>query len=693
MWNLKFLLFCVVGLAAGISATIVLRAGKNTILREYTRQGGMEFAGYIEREMPNLDQILLGTFDRGEAEAELNRLAVIGNVFRFEFYDDRGNQVLATGSFHSEADDASDSHHAHEHEEQALTHLPRPEIMTQATSSETDHSQHSHASLSNIDFGEGLTTTVLAPNDPHAAVHHVLQIYTGDGRSTPATFASLIHPISDSNGALAGTVVLYQDLSAQAALQQSVLLKAAGAIVALFVLSTMGPLISYFGALRAKNAADEEIHYLAAHDGLTGLVNRETFISKVEQCFSQDDAFAVHFLDVDNFKYLNDSFGHEVGDVVLRTFASRLSDLADNALVIARLGGDEFAILQRNAKDSAAMTSVSQKVLEVIRAPIVANDHTVAATASMGSARAPDDGKDVTRLIKSADIAMYHSKSEGRNRACVFETWMDEKLMARREIESRLHWALEHDGFEIHYQPLYSAKMGKLLGFEALLRLNREDGTPISPEKFIPIAEDMRLIEDIGTWVLYQACAFASNWPRNLKLAVNLSVGQFASGKLPEIVELALWESKLASTQLELEITESFLLDDSLDTLTQLRELKGLGISVAMDDFGTGYSSLAYLWQFPFDKVKIDQSFLKGFSDRAAEITKIIETIVGLGHTLGMQITAEGVETQEQLEMLKTTHCDQLQGFLLGKPVSKSGVQLCIISDQEGKGPGLEESA
>lgn len=693
MRNLKILLFCAVGLVAGISATIVLRTGKNTILQEQAWQSGMEFAGYIEREMPNLDQILLGNFDREETEAELTKLAVIGNIFRFEFYDAQGHQMLATGSFHRAEEDGSSSHHAHEHEDQSFAILPKPAAMPKAQPADTEHSHHSHTSATAIDFGPGHDKPVRAPDDAGTAIHHALQIYRGDSRQTPEVFASIAHPIANSQGILAGTVVLYLDLSEQASLLQSVLLSAVGAIVALILLSTLGPLISYFGALHAKKAADEKIHYLAAHDGLTGLANRETFIAEVERCFSEGEKFAVHFLDVDKFKHLNDSFGHEVGDIVLRTFASRLSSLSESGLVIARLGGDEFAILQRNAEDTTAMVSLSQSIVETMRVPITANDHTVAATTSVGSALAPEDGKEVTRLIKSADIAMYHAKSEGRNRACAFESWMDEKLMMRREIEKRLHWALENDGFEIHYQPLYSAKTEGLLGFEALLRLNREDGTPISPEKFIQVAVEMRLIEDIGKWVLHQACAFASDWPRNLKLAVNLSVDQFASGKLPEIVELALWETKLSSTQLELEITETFLLDDTLDILSQLRELKELGVSVAMDDFGTGYSSLAYLWQFPFDKVKIDQAFLRGFAGQATEITKIIETIVGLGHTLGMQITAEGVETQDQLEMLKTALCDQLQGNMLGKPVSQSEALLCIDADRQGKGPGLSASA
>ena len=680
MVKLKVAIFCFIGLAAAIGSTFVLRVSKVAILRDQAWHTGAEFAGFIERDMPQIEQILSGNPDTEETEAELHRLAMIGDVFRFEFHDAHGKQVFTTGSFHGATDSTPASHHAHSHETQAETQLQGTQLLplnTFVVALQPDD-QHDHGPA------EGHSSSATVVDD--------IQIYTGDGQLRPTSYAVIFHPISGVDGAIIGSVTFFLDLTEQDALLQKVLIVAVSSIVLLILFSMSGPSISYVRALRAKRNADEKIHFLAAHDVLTGQMNRTTFTKSVEHCLAEETNIAVHFLDVDNFKTFNDSFGHELGDTVLKTCADRICALSDGNLFVARLGGDEFAVLQKNVSNATAVESVSQKIVDAMREPILANGHSVVATVSVGSACGPEDGKNVARLLKSADIAMYYAKTEGRNRACKFVSQMDEKLQLRREIEQRLNWALTNDGFEINYQPLYSTLTNELLGFEALLRLKREDGTSVSPADFIPIAEEMGLIEDIGTWVLYSACRFAADWPRHLKLAVNLSVGQFKSGNLPEIVEHAVWEAKLLSTQLELEITESFLLDDTTNTFTQLEELKKLGVSIAMDDFGTGYSSLAYLWQFPFDKVKVDQSFLTGFEEQAPQVTKIIETIVGLGHTLGMKVTVEGVETQEQFEMLQNSRCDQLQGYLLGRPLAEAAALSCI-NDHENKNYPISATA
>jgi len=692
--NMKFVVFGVVACAAIFGAVQVVRYGTDTILQQQALQSGVEFAGYIGNESPVLEQILSGDFDPEEAAETLHQLALIGNIFRFVFHDANNHEIFTTGSFHpaSEGDEAS--HHAHDHDTSQTIDLPalaRVPLLTERTNSAPSGSGHDHtpSTIHSTPLGDQSQSS----SGPVGSITDDLRIYSGDGESAPTTFGVFSHSFVDGDGNIKGAMALYQDLTLQSNMLRSVLIVSVVGIIALIFLSTVGPIVSFFRSQRAKTVAEERIHYLAAHDGLTGLANRDTFIRLLEDCFAEGASFAVHFVDIDNFKGLNDSLGHEIGDTVLTTCGSRIGSIPDADVIVARLGGDEFSVLQRDVKSAECVTSLSEKLVARMQEPITTAGHSVVATVSVGSALAPVDGANATRILKSADIAMYHAKSEGRNRAFAFQSWMDEKLMARREVESRLHWALSNNGFEINYQPLYSAKTSELSGFEALLRLRKEDGTPISPIVFIPIAEEMGLIEDIGTWVLYHACEFASGWPTNLKLAVNLSVGQFISGKLPEIVESVLWDAKLAPGQLELEITESHMLADAHDTLLQLQDLKALGVAIAMDDFGTGYSSLAYLWKFPFDKIKIDQSFLQGFDDQAQQITKIVETIVGLGHTLGMQITAEGVETGPQFEMLQAVNCDQLQGYLLGKPEAEGDVLIRIDADQRGRFSDLPNQA
>ena len=315
-------------------------------------------------------------------------------------------------------------------------------------------------------------------------------------------------------------------------------------------------------------------------------------------------------------------------------------------------------------------------------APLRFKDHDIVIAASIGVAIAPEDGSSPERLLKSADLALYRCKVGGRNGITRFVPEMDTEMQARIEIERLIRHAIANNGFELHFQPLFEMSNRRLVGFEALVRLPKGDGTLIPPLSFIPIAEEMRLIGSIGTWVLREACRTAATWPDHLTVAVNLSPMQFATGSISAIVASALETTGLAPQRLELEITETVLLRDSeAIIMAELRALKAMGVAIAMDDFGTGYSSLSYLWQFPFDKIKIDGSFMRAFDGSAPEAETVVKTIIALGRELHMRVTVEGVETAEQAAFLEGADGDQAQGFYFGRPVPASELATVILTD------------
>jgi len=308
-------------------------------------------------------------------------------------------------------------------------------------------------------------------------------------------------------------------------------------------------------------------------------------------------------------------------------------------------------------------------------------EQSIIATVSVGVALAPDDGNDPERLLKSADLALYKAKADGRNCIRFFQPEMDAELLARSKLEKTIREALLHDRFELHYQPLFEISARRLTGFEALIRLPAEDGTFIPPLVFIPVAEELRLIDQIGAWVLQEACRTAITWPENLTVAVNLSPAQFSAGNVSAVVAAALNEAGLAPHRLELEITETLLLRDSAAVMAELQALKAMGVSIVMDDFGTGYSSLSYLWRFPFDKIKIDRSFMQGFEGSGRDAKTIVKTIIALGRELNMRVTVEGVETAAQAAFLDKVDGDQAQGYFFGRPVPASEVSARILAD------------
>ena len=445
------------------------------------------------------------------------------------------------------------------------------------------------------------------------------------------------------------------------------------------------PTIAWHRRTKEKQQADRRIRFLAHHDALTGLANRAQLIEKLENALAilplRGGCLAVHFIDLDHFKEVNDTLGHDGGDFLLKTVADRLRAVTRADDIVARLGGDEFVVVQTTIKGKDQVEDFARRLTSAVTAPMTLKEQEIVATVSVGVALAPADGTNPERLLKSADLALYKSKADGRNCTCFFEPKMDTALQARIELEKALRDAVQNERFILHYQPLFEVSCQRLIGFEALIRLPSDDGTLISPMTFIPIAEDLRLIGKIGAWVLREVCKAAASWPEPLTVAVNLSPAQFELCSISTIVASALKETGLAPCRLELEITETLLLGNSDAVMAELLSLKAMGIAIVMDDFGTGYSSLSYLWRFPFDKIKIDRSFMQGFDAAGRDAETVVKTIIALGRELDMRVTVEGVETAKQAAFLDGADADQVQGFFFGRPVSASEIGTIILED------------
>ena len=425
-----------------------------------------------------------------------------------------------------------------------------------------------------------------------------------------------------------------------------------------------------------QKLSEEKIAHMAHHDALTGLPNRIQLREHIEASLKSTNRgghFAVLCLDLDHFKNINDTLGHSIGDALLCAVSRRLRDCVRDSDLVVRTGGDEFSIVQVGVDLPLGASTLAQRIIAAMSTPFDLGDHQVAIGTSIGIAIAPDDGGDPDQLLKNADMALYRAKASGRETFCFFEPEMDAKAQARRMLELDLRKALAVGEFELHYQPIVNLARNKISGFEALLRWNHPARGKVSPDEFIPLAEETGLIVPIGEWVIRQACMEARTWPSDLQVAVNVSPLQFRGKALVATVVSALAFAEFPAHRLELEITEAVLLQNNEATLSVLHQLRGLGVRISMDDFGTGYSSLSYLRSFPFDKIKIDQSFVRDLANNPDSIA-IIRAVTGLGQSFGMATTAEGVETQEQLEQMRAEGCTEAQGFLFSTPQPASKV-------------------
>jgi len=594
------------------------------LLRADAQESATSWATYLVRSAKDLPDVVAGSLPSEQTRRMLEQASDVGRGYRYKLWDKAGNLVFVSDR-----------------------------------------------------KGPSFVPTTIAKRHGKAVAESILSgsIFTeaGEGKppENPPYFSECYVPLK-RNGTVVGVFELYIDQTSKRGQYQSSFLLTEG-IIAIAILCAGGiPGLLAFRKMVAHRAAQAEALFLAENDSLTGLPNRrrlrETAKSAMAWARRSSTHVGVLLIDVDKFKEINDSFGHAAGDEVLRTFAARLASNIREDDMAARLGGDEFVVLQVGITQPSGAAHLAERLLDILSKPYEIDGAQLMCRASIGIAIAPTDAEEWDKLLSCADAALYKSKAAGRSSACFFETGMDAIIRERWRLEMDLRRALETNAFQLAYQPLFTFHDRSLVGFEALLRWP-EGWNSRSPADFIPVAEESGLIVPIGAWVLQKACRTAAAWTRPLQIAVNLSPIQFRNGDLVGIVKAALLASGLDPMRLELEVTESLWLQNVDAVLLQLNQLRSMGISIALDDFGTGYSSLTYLWKFPFDKVKIDRSFVMEM-DLDSKAEAIVNTIVALGKTLDLTITAEGVETEAQAQALSDAGCDQAQGYLFGRPLS-----------------------
>ncbi len=437
--------------------------------------------------------------------------------------------------------------------------------------------------------------------------------------------------------------------------------------------------------LTERRRADAEITRLALFDGLTGLANRQRMRMSLDQTISQPGGAhrtsALFLLDLDRFKAVNDTLGHQTGDALLKQVAQRLQRSIGDAGLVGRLGGDEFQVILPGEARREQLAALATEVIGALSQPYFIDGSSITIGCSIGIAIAPDHGKDAETLVRNADLALYAAKADGRGIHRFFREELLVGAQSRKQLEDDLRHALVQDQLYVAYQPVVSTKTERIVGYEALVRWNHPTRGAVSPAEFIPVAEDTGLIEAIGEWVLRTACLEAATWPNDVRVAVNVSPIQFANPSLPVVVTSALAKSGLAPARLELEITEGVFLDDNASSEHMFKMLKGVGVRLALDDFGTGYSSLGYLKKAPFDKIKIDQSFVKGAAIAGNRNAAIIKAIVTLADTLGMETTAEGVEVHDEIALIRELGCSHIQGYVYGKPAIAADVARQLVAN------------
>jgi diguanylate cyclase (GGDEF)-like protein len=520
--------------------------------------------------------------------------------------------------------------------------------------------------LAGLKLDDEIATLFASPADEAPKV----TLYQGSGEGAPSNFAALTLPLA-LNGEPRGTLVVYLDQSDQANALSSYFGLVAAITLILLGAGMAVPAVFAWMREREQRQAEAQVRYLEEHDALTGLSNRKSFGESLADAMGRmhrdRTLIAVLCLDIDKFKEINEAADHSGGDQVLRDIGARIRATLREGDLIARLGGDEFAIALVDLTNLGDVMAFMNRLVEALRRPLQVAGKEMLVTTSVGIALAPADGDTAAIVLRHAGIALARAKGDGGQRMCFFEQSMDKALQRRRMVEHELRLALGREEFEVVYQPQYELATERQCGSEALIRWHHPVHGRIAPGHFISVAEDTGLIVPLGEWVLRRACSDAVNWPEPLFVSVNLSPAQFRDGDVAETVAQVLKETGLPPERLELEITESLLINDTEEVLGKLNRLRQLGVSIAMDDFGTGYSSLSYLARFPFSKVKIDRQFIRNMT-RDPAMRAIVKTIIALGKSLDVTITAEGVETQEQAAILREFGCPQVQGFLYGYP-------------------------
>ena len=630
-WKIFTLWVCGLALAA-VCLAWVLRTESERQLEQSAEQSALGWAQFADRSVPDLDAVLEGRGITAATRQQLARLMRTGDVHYLELFDSAGKPVLSS----DQLDDA-----------------PSPQT----------HEAQAGFGRSSAQAKALILGAVLGGR-PQVAL----------GRSTgfgPASVYSQVYVPVKRGGKVLGVAEIYVDQTERASRNEDAFLRVTGAVAALLLVLLAVASYQFWVRLRRQRQADSRVRYMAHHDALSGALNRASFNEVLQQAAWRraegGPAFSLLCIDLDHFKDVNDNFGHAAGDQVLRVATQRLKVAVREGDQVARLGGDEFAIVLLGVATVEAVTPLAQRIVEALALAYELSDQRVVCGGSVGVAIHGLDATDPDDLLGKADLALYRAKANGRGSFSFYDVEMDLKMQARRELTRDLREAIAADQLSLHYQPLYGRDTHTLTGYEALLRWQHPTRGDIAPVEFIALAEQTGLIDAIGLWVLRRACAQAATWPEPLTVAVNLSALQFASDDLVERVAGALSDAGLAPERLELEITESLLMNNTDQVMGVLRALSALGVSIAMDDFGTGYSSLAYLWRFPFDKVKIDRAFTHNLG-HDTKVGVIVHSIISLAHSLNIRVNAEGVETPSQMAALQERGCDEFQGFLLGRP-------------------------
>ncbi len=628
------MLWWLLGLLAALAllATVTRQLGQQH-LRGDAEVTALRYAEVVAATVPGLDEVFEGAAPRGETLQQLRRLRQVGEIFRFKLFDREGRQLLVSDVL--DQGGAADA-------------PPGPSI--------AEHQGQRNVNVQQIVLGGS----------------NFIELKSGAGKADrPPWYSEAYVPVL-SDGRVMGVVEVYVDQTrAEAGIHQEY---GRVALTVALLMLLLAAVAGWRGVrhLRAQRQAEERVHYLAQHDILSGALNRASFGEALDHAawrHGQDGArIAVLCIDLDDFKEVNDAFGHAAGDEVLRTVTLRLRELVRHGDQIARLGGDEFAVLQDGVSGPADVARLAQRIVERLAEPHEIASRKVVCGASVGAAVFGSDASTVSDLLHKADLALYRAKSEGRGGFSFYDAELDQQLQSQRDLVRDLREAIAGDALALHYQPQYDADGRSLVGYEALLRWQHPTRGNVPPGEFVGLAERAGLIEALGAWVLQRACREAAGWPPSLAVSVNLSAAQFRSDDLLATVAAALDASGLPAGRLELEITESLLMSNTDRVLHTLHALSSIGVRIAMDDFGTGYSSLAYLWRFPFDKVKIDRSFTQGLGSDP-KVGLIVRSIISLAHSMEIRVNAEGVETTDQLGALQRYGCDELQGFLLGRPV------------------------
>jgi diguanylate cyclase (GGDEF)-like protein len=623
-----FVGFCILEIAAG--AVLVNIAADRQVTVE-ARRAGTDWVSFLSRNIADLDRILQGKTPDVESIIFLEQAKQIDGILEFRLFDQYGKlQLISTKLGNAQNYDS------------VLT-KERPGLAKR--------------------IDEGDTFTIIRKGESRGDLQHVSHTFvpfSPDGR-----ILGWIEVVADQDGH-----------------RQLIVASAAKVAIIMGILLSVGPALAFWYSNREKAKVERTLSFVTNHDSLTKLPNRTIFSTQLDEALRQAERRHEHTsildIEIDRLRELYEQFDRKTIDLILIEFSTRLQTMAGPLGICARMSESEFAVLKSSVHDAMEAAQFARAALQALTQPVMIDKQSIFLNVNIGLALAPTDGRTAAELLKSADVALVSSKTAGRNSYRFFDSDTENSLRKRRAIESAVKEACEQKLFELHYQPVFELRTNRLTGFEALIRLKHPQHGSISPAEFIPVAESIGLIGDIGAWTLETACQLASEWPDPLKIAVNLSPLQFRNGSMIAHARRSLEQAKFPAYRLELEVTEGVLLDDTEYVREQLRALQETGVGIVLDDFGAGYSSLGYLWQFPFNKLKIDQSFVRAM-DSKSNVRNILRAIIGLGRSLSLPITAEGVETAEQAEYLRSLDCTEAQGYHFGRPVPATDVAAIIL--------------